>query len=247
MPRKRCANLLTTTNTMMIQESEIGVIIPAYNEGPMIGEVVAHVRSCGYPHVVVIDDGSKDDTRQRALEAGAEVVSHLINRGAGAASQTGIHYARQRGFSYIIQLDADGQHHPEDMKALIEKMAEGKYEIVIGSRFIQMSEGIPAMRVAYNRISNLLTNWFCRGSYSDSQSGFRMLNRKAIETLNLGLDGFGYCSEMIVVAERNGLSIGEVPISVSYTEYSMSKGQDIHMGVTTAINLLWKLIFHQTH
>lgn len=231
----------------MIPAKDIAVMIPAYNEGPMIREVVTHVRSCGYGNIVVVDDGSRDNTRQQALEAGARVISHPINRGAGAASQTGILYARRQGFPYIIQLDADGQHHPEDMEALIAKMAEGRWDIVIGSRFIQMADGIPPTRIAYNRISNLLTNWFCHSSYSDSQSGFRMLNRRAIEKLNLGLDGFGYCSEMIVVAERLGLSVGEAAIKVSYTEYSMSKGQDLHTGVNTAVNLIWKLIFHQTH
>ena len=231
----------------MIPAKDIAVMIPAYNEGPMIGEVVTHVRTCGYKNIIVVDDGSRDNTRKQALDAGARVISHPINRGAGAASQTGLHYARQQGFPYVIQLDADGQHHPEDMETLIAKMAEGRWDIVIGSPFIQMSEGIPQRRIAYNRVSNLLTNWFCRGSYSDSQSGFRMLNRRAIEKLNLGLDGFGYCSEMIVVGERIGLSIGEAAIKVSYTEYSMSKGQDLHMGITTAVNLIWKLIFHQTH
>ncbi len=230
----------------MIRPEDICVMIPAYNEGPMIGQVVRRVRACGYPQVVVIDDGSKDDTRQQALAAGAKVISHPINRGAGAASQTGVVYAHRKGINYLVQLDADGQHHPEDIRNLAAKMEEGHCDVVIGSRFIQMSEGIPPIRVAYNRISNLLTNWFCRHNYTDSQSGFRMLNRRAIISLRLTLDGFGYCSEMIVAAEQKGLVVAEAPISVSYTEYSMSKGQGFHTGVNTAVNLILKLLFHKT-
>jgi glycosyltransferase involved in cell wall biosynthesis len=230
----------------MIRAQDIWVVIPAYNEGPMIGEVVRRVRACGYPNVLVVNDGSSDDTRLRALEAGATVLSHPINRGAGAAAQTGIAYARQHGVAYLVQMDADGQHHPEDIEGMRQAMAEEEWDVLIGSRFLMPNDDVPRIRVLYNTLSNYFTNWFCIDNYSDSQSGFRMLNRRAIEQLHLTLDGFGYCSEMLVAAEHKGLRIGETPIQVSYTEYSMSKGQNLHTGILTALNLLWKLFFHQT-
>ena len=227
----------------MIAKTEIAVIIPAYNEGSVIRSVIERIYQCGFSKVVVINDGSSDNTAEEARLAGAKVISHPINRGAGAASQTGVLYARKLGLKYIIQIDADGQHYPEDIDKMANEMAETGCDIVIGSRWIERSEGVPATRIAYNQISNIFTNIFCKGKYSDSQSGMRLLNRKAIEKLDLQLDGFGYCSEMIVHAEEEGLTIGESPIRVAYTEYSMSKGQDLQMGITTAINLLWKLIF----
>lgn len=231
----------------MIKPEDIWVIIPAYNEGPAVGEVVRRVRSCGYPHVLVVNDGSTDNTRDEALRAGARVISHLVNRGAGAVTQTGIALAKKEGASYIVQLDADGQHYPEDIDRLVNTMASEDCDIVIGSRFLETSDSIPPIRVIYNSISNVFTNWFCHTWYSDTQSGFRMLNRRAIEHINLRLDGFGYCSEMIVQAEQWNLLIAEVPIRVTYTEYSMSKGQDLHTGIATALNLLWKLVFYPKH
>jgi glycosyltransferase involved in cell wall biosynthesis len=229
----------------MISKSDITVVIPAYNEAPVIGQVIRRILDCGFARVVVVNDGSRDDTATVARQAGATVLSHRINRGAGAAAQTGISYARRRGFPYLVQIDADGQHYPEDIEAMAARMAETDCDIVIGSRWLGRNTGVPATRIAYNRISNLFTNFFCRSRYTDSQSGMRLLNRKTIEALHLHLDGFGYCSEMIVQAEERRLKIEEVPIRVAYTEYSMSKGQDLQMGITTAMNLLWKLIFQR--
>jgi len=123
-------------------------------------------------------------------------------------------------------------------------METTKCDIVIGSRWIEPSEGVPATRVAYNRMSNIFTNLFCKANYTDSQSGMRLLSRRAIENINLHLDGFGYCSEMLVHAEEMGLNVTEVPIRVAYTDYSMSKGQDLQMRINTAMNILWKMFFH---
>lgn len=228
----------------MITPEEIWIVIPAYNEGPVIEQVVLKVRENGFPNILVIDDGSKDDTAQRARGAGALVLSHPINRGAGAAAQTGLTYARRRGWSCVVQIDADGQHHPEDIHRLLAAHQQSGADIILGSRFLDPSPGIPPTRILYNRISNVLTNTFCRQNYSDTQTGFRMLNHRAIRNLRLRLDGFGYCSEMIVQAEEKGLSIAEAPIQVTYTDYSLNKGQDLVMGITTAVDLLWKLLFY---
>ena len=228
----------------MIQKEEITVIIPAYNEEPAIRSVIERVHACGYPNVLVVNDGSKDNTRVEALAAGATVISHPINRGAGAAAQTGIMYARKHGISYIIQIDADGQHYPEDIVKMAEQMEAIESDIVIGSRWIERSEGVPSSRIAYNRLSNIFTNFFCKSNYTDSQSGMRLLNREAIEKIDLHIDGFGYCSEMLVHAEEMHLKVSEVPIRVAYTDYSMSKGQDLQMGINTALNILWKIFFH---
>lgn len=230
---------------MGIAEQDISVVIPAYNEAPVIASVIGRVRACGFLRVIVINDGSSDDTARRAREAGAMVINHPINRGAGAAAQTGIAYARRQGLPYLVQIDADGQHFPEDIPVMAARMAETDCDIVIGSRWLGRNEGVPVSRIAYNRISNVFTNFFCRRNYTDSQSGMRLLNRRAIALLDLHLDGFGYCSEMIVQAEERKLKIEEVPIRVAYTDYSMSKGQDLQMGITTALNLLWKLIFQR--
>lgn len=228
----------------MIQPRDICVVIPAFNEGTVIADVVERVRKVGFEQIVVVNDGSMDDTASKARAAGAVVISHLVNRGAGAGSQTGIMYARRMNISYLVQIDADGQHFPEDIQILAEQMETDQADIIIGSRFLRSNKDIPMIRVVYNKISNVFTNWFCTRWYSDTQSGFRMLNRNAIESLDLHIDGFGYCSEMIILGEKSGLTIREVPIRVVYTAYSMSKGQDLSMGINTAMNILWKLVSH---
>jgi glycosyltransferase involved in cell wall biosynthesis len=230
----------------MVSRSEILVCIPAYNESSVIADVISGLRGLGFVHILIINDGSSDQTERVAGEAGATVITHLINRGAGAASQTGMHYARLHGYSYVLQLDGDGQHYLEDADALIQCMDEGNFDLVIGSRFLLKEHEIPRKRILYNKISNLFTNWFCIGNFTDSQSGFRLLNRKAIEELQLTLDGFGYCSEMIFMAEKGGLRIGEVAIRVRYTEYSMSKGQSFTNGIDTALHLLYKFFFSRS-
>ena len=122
-------------------------------------------------------------------------------------------------------------------------MSEVDCDIVIGSRFLQDVSGMPQSRRGFNSIANWLTNLFTKRRYTDSQSGFRMLNRRAIERLNLTVDQFGFCSEMLILAEQNDLAVSEVPITTVYTSYSLSKGQDFYTGVRTAVQFIWRVIF----
>lgn len=230
----------------LIEFSDILVCIPAYNEASVIYEVIRELKLKGFERVLVVDDGSDDNTHQVASDAGALVVRHLINRGAGAATQTGIEFARRNGYSFLIQMDGDGQHMVEDALRMKDYMAGSEIDILIGSRFKQDNAEIPPQRIIYNKLSNIFTNWFCIGNFSDSQSGFRMLNRKAIESIQLTLDGFGYCSEMIFIGEKAGLKIDEIPISVRYTPYSLSKGQNFGKGINTAFHLLYKFFLKRS-
>ncbi len=219
------------------------VCLPAYNEARVLPEVVAELRAAGVESICVINDGSSDDTAAVARAAGVSVVSHLINRGAGAAVQTGIEQARRRGWERLALMDADGQHLPEDLFRMAAWMDETDCDIVVGSRFIGENDEIPGSRHAYNFIANRMTNFFCHRNYTDSQSGLRLLNRRAIEALQLEIDGFGFCSEMLLKAERANLRVEELPTSVRYTDYSRSKGQDLQMGYTTALNFIWNTLF----
>ena len=227
----------------MIQPSQLYILLPAFNEAPRIQDVIRGLISAGFSNIIVIDDGSSDNTEELARQMDILVVRHFINRGAGAAIQTGIELARQKEWSMIALMDADGQHNPEDIKQLVHTMNQSNCDLVIGSRFQNKKSDMPKTRILFNGIANLMTNLFCENHYSDSQSGLRLLNRKAIESLDLQIDGFGFCSEMLIKAERAGLKIKETPIQVQYTQYSINKGQDFHMGITTAFNFLWNTIF----
>lgn len=219
------------------------VILPAYNEAEVITEVIADIKRVLDCPVLVVDDGSTDETYQRVKAANIPVLRHPINRGAGAACMTGIAFARLKNYSCIAFMDADGQHIAEDLVPLFHRLQETQADLVIGSRFLSKNKQIPVIRRFYNQIANTLTNTFCQGRYSDTQSGFRLLGENAIAKINLHQDDFSYCSEMIIHAEQEGLKIEECPISVRYTPYSMRKGQDFQVGIKTAFNFLWRLLF----
>ncbi|WP_020539520.1 glycosyltransferase family 2 protein [Lewinella cohaerens] len=227
----------------MSDELLLTVILPAYNEAKVIGGVIDEIQSTLPCRIVVVDDGSSDNTIEYVREKGVMVIRHLLNRGAGASCMTGISLARENNWQQVAFLDADGQHVATDLLVLQACMKETEADLVIGSRFMHAENRIPRIRRIFNAMANILTNTFCKHHYSDTQSGFRLLNRRAIEAIDLYQDDFSYCSEMIIQAEQADLKISECPIFVRYTEYSMSKGQDFQVGVMTAFHFLWKLIF----
>lgn len=227
----------------MISKSEIYLFIPAFNEERTIGATLEDIRRHGYSNCFVVNDGSIDKTPEIARLAKAVVISHLINRGAGAATQTAIDCARENGFPYVVLMDGDGQHLAKDIEVLAKRMEKEDCDIVIGSRFLKDISQMPRHRKGFNYIANALTNLFSKKKYTDSQSGFRMLNRQAIEKINLCVDQFGFCSEMIILAEKNKLKIAEAPITTIYTPYSLAKGQDFFTGIRTAFQFIWRVIF----
>ena len=228
---------------ILIPKSEISICLPVYNESQVIYQVIKDIQHAGYDQVYVIDDGSTDESMAEAKRAGATVIRHLLNRGAGAAAQTSIALARKKQFKYLVMMDGDGQHSPADIQTLYTTLKNKGADIVIGSRFLNDNSEMPNIRKRYNQLANLITNLFCSNSYSDTQSGFRMFNRSAIEQLNLTLDGFSYCSEMLILSDRLGLKLEEAPIETLYSEYSLQKGQNFMAGVTTAWHLIRKIVF----
>lgn len=219
------------------------MVLPAYNEATALPEVIESIRQAGFEQILIVDDGSKDGTNEVAMSLAVNSVQHPINLGAGAAVQTAIELARSKDWSYLIFMDADGQHDPMDILLLKKKMETTNCDIVVGSRFLAKGQSIPRIRKFYNFLGNLLTNIFTHRHYTDSQSGLRLLNRQAIERLNLEINGFGFCSEMLIKAESAKLRVEETPTSVLYTEYSMGKGQDFQMGLNTAFHFLWNALF----
>lgn len=212
-------------------------IIPAYNEATRIDPVVRgaarHVDG-----VVVIDDGSNDGTGDAAMAAGAIVVSHAINCGPGAATMTGIHAARALGAERVVTLDADGQHNHDDIPRLLLPIEEGRADLVIGTRFRGPKNTIPKIRRIFNGIGNIFT-YLTTGKYvSDSQSGFKALGPIAISKINLHLSGFEFCSEIIREVEQHKWRVEEIPIKVTYSEYTLAKGQSFSSGVITACKML---------
>lgn len=207
-----------------LDNSDVFIVIPAYNEGPAISDVVRDVR-VGYPNVVVVDDGSQDETYERARAATPFVLRHSLNRGQGAAIQTGIEFALRQGAQIIVTFDADGQHRVEDIAVMIAPIRAGACEITLGSRFLGSVENLPLTR----RLTLRLAVWFTRlvngMPLTDAHNGFRAFSRKAAAHIQITLDRMAHASELIDQIRRSGLAWREAPVRIRYTDYSLSKGQ----------------------
>ena len=153
-------------------------MIPVFNEAEVVRQTTSEVVAL-YPDVVVVDDGSTDATYEALLDAPVHLLRHLINRGAGAATQTGISYAVARGADIVVTFDADGQHRAEDIAAVIAPIRQGRADFVIGSRFLGGTEGMPASRRLTLRLGALFTRLVSRVRVTDPHSGLRAFGRDA--------------------------------------------------------------------
>lgn len=210
------------------------VVVPAYNEATTIETVLRAMQ--GVHDVVVIDDGSTDSTGEVARASGALTLRHVVNRGLGAALRTGFAYALSRGDTYdaVITLDADGQHNPAEIGNFIAALDAGA-EVVIGRR--EFSD-MPRIRQAYNAAGAIITSALFGGPFTDSQSGFRAFKVSKLRDFQLVTSRMEISSEIIAEAYRVGAKIQQIPITIAYTEYSMSKGQGFVEGLRT----LWRLV-----
>jgi glycosyltransferase involved in cell wall biosynthesis len=192
-------------------------IIPAYREEQHISDVVRRTRQ-QLDHVVVIDDGSSDNTARCARDAGAEVIVHSQNRGKGEAIKTGLRHWLDRQFIHVIILDSDGQHLPEEIDRFIAAAAQaGSRGFFLGNRMNNLT-GMPFVRRVVNRYMSNRISRICRQEIPDTQCGFRMLDRQLIPGLLEGGNRFDYETEMLIIASRKGYRIESVPITTVYSD-----------------------------
>ena len=211
-------------------------VIPGYNEEQSIADVVKSIQQYDLK-VIVVDDGSTDATAQRAKEAGAIVLRHPINCGAGAATMTGIEAAKRMGAEALITLDADGQHSPNDIPALLTPIEEQSADIVFANRFGKRNN-IPFIRRVFNGLGNIIT-FIATGKWvPDSQCGFKAFGPKALKDVDLKMSGFEFCTEIVREAAQHRWRCKHVPTKVVYSEYTMAKGQSFAHGVRTALKIL---------
>lgn len=219
-------------------QKETIIIIPAYNEERTIGKLVSQLKKAGFEKVVVVDDGSKDQTSVEARKRGAVVLRLPVNRGTGGALRTGFAYALQKGARVVVMMDADLQHRVEDVRRLVKPIYEEDLDIVIGSRLLKEAHRMPFWRRLANWAGNLITFLLTGLRITDSQSGFRAIKADALRRMNLRSNRFEICSEMIGEIARLNLKWKEVPIRTVYTAYSLSKGQNWRNGLKTLVRLL---------
>lgn len=215
------------------------IIIPAYNEEKRIVEVIRELKSNNYKNIIVIDDGSRDNTGKIAEKEGVIVLKHILNRGQGAALQTGVNYALDNGADYIVHFDADGQHQAKDIENLLNPLKKGNFDVALGSRFLEGSAEIPKSRALFLK-GSIIIDWLFSGlKLTDTHNGFRAFSRNAAKKINITEDGMTHASEIIQQIRDNRIKYIEVPVDIKYSKEIMKKGQSpFH-----AINILFRLIF----
>ena len=189
-------------------------IVPAYNEGDSITAVVTGIREA-VTQVVVVDDGSTDDTSERARAAGAQVLRHVMNAGKGRAVRTGLKHVLTGNFTHVLLLDGDMQHLPKEAGPLLAAAAETGADLVLGERQF-FREQMPASRYHANRVGSRVLSWFVGVPLRDTQCGFRVFRVEALRGLRLRASGYEIETEMLVKIRRRGGRLASVPVTAVY-------------------------------
>ncbi len=215
-------------------------VIPAYNEAPRLGTVLAALKP-HVSHIVVVDDGSHDETHTVAQAECVHILRHQVNRGQGAALKTGTLAALRLGADIIVHLDADGQHDPVSLATLLGPLERNESDIVYGSRFAGVeAEGMPLSRRALLKGARLFSNYALGipHTVTDPQSGLRAMRAHVAQELIFAQDGMAHCSEILRWVTRSSYRWQEVPVPVRYTQASLQKGQK----AGHAFKIVWELL-----
>jgi glycosyltransferase involved in cell wall biosynthesis len=215
------------------------IVIPAYNEGSVIAETLLGLGSY-LPRVIVVDDGSNDDTSERARAAGATVLRHPINVGQGGSIRTGIEFALRKGATYICTFDADGQHDVATIAVMMETLRDGAFDVALGSRFLGGTSGMSALRHLILRVGIGITRIHSGLQLTDTHNGLRIFTGSAAKQIRISQFGMAHASEILSEIARLRLRYVEIPTHVNYTDYSRRKGQKLG----NSVKILTDLWYH---
>lgn len=216
------------------------LVVPLFNEGQVIADVIRGARET-FPNIVCVDDGSSDDSAERAEQAGAVVVRHPINLGQGAALQTGLSYAlSQPGARWFVTFDSDGQHQVADAVAMVEKLREGDVDVVFGSRFLDDRTQPGLIKKIILRAAIRFSNATTGVHLTDAHNGLRAFNRTAASALHIRQNRMAHASEITEQVGKAELRYCELPVHILYTDYSRAKGQSVLNSVNILTELLYK-------
>jgi len=206
------------------------IVIPAFNEAGPIASVIQQVRKeIPEAQIVVVNDGSTDETEKKAKAAGARVLSHPFNMGYGVSLQTGYKYALKNGYGYVLQMDGDGQHDPRYLPLLLKEVQDGIVDVAIGSRFL--GEGgykAPFLRRVGMKLFGFIAGRLSGQRITDPTSGYQALSRRAIEFCTRDAFPGDYPdADVLIMLHRAGLRFREVPVSM----HPSLNGQSMHSGI----------------
>jgi len=203
---------------------KIFCVIPSWNQANTLEKVVNDVsKFCD--NIVIVDDGSTDQTKEVVKNLPAHFISHAINRGQGAALKTGTQFAKEYGADIVVHFDADGQFRAEDLQKIVAPIINNQAQIVFGSRFLDTTTKMPEFKKKFIMpLARFINKYVFRINLTDPQSGFRALGPLALQEIDWRQDRMAHCSEILVAAHRSGLTIAEVPITVIYHEFGQKIG-----------------------
>ncbi len=220
------------------QNHDVWVIIPCFNEAPVVRSVIDEVIQ-HFPHVVVVDDGSRDGSAAEVLMTGARLVQHPVNLGAGAAYQTGIDFAlRDPKAQFFVTFDADGQHRVEDAVAMVQHLRGSDVDVLIGSRFLGSVDGMTASRRALLKTAIVFERLTSGIALTDAHQGLRVFRRSFAEILDLKSHDMSWASEFLTRMAEHHTTYEEFPVHVRYSDYSRSKGQRSINSVNIGLDVL---------
>jgi glycosyltransferase involved in cell wall biosynthesis len=227
---------------------KIFVIVAAYNVERTIGKVIDDLKKHNYNNIVVVNDGSKDNTEKIALQKKVIVLNHFMNRGQGAALATGNEYSLRQGADVIVHFDADRQMQVEDIPEMIKPILDRKADVTIGSRFLTKKSNIPFSKKIILFLGKLWLRLFFGVKLTDSQCGFRAMSRKAAQQIEIKQDRAEHASEILIEIFKKKIKYKEVPVTITYTEYSKKHTQHgkFHLlsGIKIALKTIIKRLFH---
>jgi len=194
---------------------DVGILIPAFNEQGTIGDIVAKLRKLGFTKVLVIDDGSTDNTVEVARNEGAEIIRHSVNLGKGSCIKEGLDYFYDRNVDGIVLMDGDGQHNPDEIYRFLNCAEGGQKKLIIGNRMLE-HKNMPIHRWITNRVMSFIIFILCGQYIPDTQCGYRFIKKDLLNDIRLATRNYEIESEMVLKTDRKDIKISSVPISTIY-------------------------------
>lgn len=219
----------------------VAIIIPVYNEAKVIGDVINSV-SKQFKYIICVNDWSKDDSSSEISKTNAYLIEHPINMGQGAALQTGIEFARQLPVDFFVTFDADGQHRIEDVEIMLKEIETGKYDIILGSRFLGETIGMKTSKRVILKMAVQFSNKTSGLKLTDTHNGLRVFNRVVAEGMQITLADMAHASEILEIIAAKKYRYKEVPVTIEYTDYSRAKGQSIINAVNIGFDTILRKI-----
>lgn len=214
--------------------SDTWLVVPCFNEGTVIRDVISHARET-FPNIIAVNDGSKDNSAAAIHAAGAHLVNHPVNLGQGAAIQTGVEYARaQPGAQYFVTFDADGQHQVKDVVTMVNRLRVEPVDIIVGTRFgddHEQDSQVPWLKRILLPMLAKMSSTSRKLGLTDAHNGLRAFNKKVASEMNIRMNGMSHASEIVNMIADNNWRVAEQSVDILYTEYSMGKGQSLINGV----------------